>query len=91
MKCQYSSILHTKTLTTNNDTINIDLTSENIPWEKLNEISCFASPNRLLGLLDGHSAFEDRIFDLIAELPDGDSASEIVTDPILSEWMKRFD
>ena len=75
----------------NNDTINIDLTSENIPWEKLNEIFCFASPNRLLGLLDGHSAFEDRIFDLIADLEDGDSASEIVTDPILSEWMKRFD
>ena len=75
----------------NNDTINIDLTSENIPWEKLNEIFCFDSPNDLLGLLEGHSAFEDRIFDLIAELPDGDSASDIVTDPILSEWMKRFD
>jgi hypothetical protein len=76
----------------NNDTINIDLTSENIPWEKLNEIFCFDSPNDLLELLEGHSAFEDRIFYLmIADLEDGDSASEIVTDPILSEWMKRFD
>ena len=75
----------------NNDTINIDLTSENIPWEKLNEIFCFDSPNDLIGLLEGHSAFEDRVFDLIADLEDGDSASEIVTDPILSEWMKRFD
>ena len=75
----------------NNDTINIDLTSENIPWEKLNEIFCFDSPNDLLELLEGHSAFEDRVFDLIADLEDGESASEIVTDPILSEWMKRFD
>ena len=75
----------------NNDTINIDLTSENIPWEKLNEIFCFDSPNELLGLFEGHSAFEDRVFDLIADLEDGESASEIVTDPILSEWMKRFD
>ena len=75
----------------NNDTINIDLTSENIPWEKLNEIFCFDSPNDLIGLLEGHSAFEDRVFDLIADLEDGESASEIVTDPILSDWMKRFD
>ena len=84
-------MLHTKSLTTKNDKFNIVLTSENIPCEKLNEIFCFASPNRLLGLLDGHSAFEDRVFDLIADLEDGESASEIVTDPILSEWMTRFD
>ena len=66
----------------NNDTINIDLSSENIPWEKLNEIFCFDSPNDLLELFEGHSAFEDRVFDLIADLEDGDSASDIVTDPI---------
>jgi hypothetical protein len=75
----------------NNETINIDLTTENIPWEKLIEIFCFNSPAELLELLEGHCAFEDRVFALLGDFPEGASASNIVTDPILSEWMKRFD
>jgi hypothetical protein len=75
----------------NNDTINIDLTTENIPWEKLLEIFCFDSPTDLLDLLEVNCAFEERVFALMADLSEGDSASDIVTDPILSEWMKRFD
>ena len=75
----------------NNDTINIDLTTENIPWEKLFEIFCFDSPTELLELLEGHCAFEERVFGLMGDLPEGASASNIVTDPILSEWMTRFD
>jgi hypothetical protein len=55
------------------------------------EIFCFDSPAELLELLEGHCAFEERVFGLMGVLPEEASASKIVTDPILSEWMTRFD
>jgi hypothetical protein len=74
-----------------NDTISVDLTKENVPWDKLMAIFCFDSPNELLELLEWNSAFEDRVFTLLGESPEGTTASQIVCDPILSKWMTRFD
>lgn len=74
-----------------NDTISVDLTKDIVPWDKLMEIFCFDSPAELLELLVGHCAFEERVFGLMGDLPEEASASKIVTDPILSEWMTRFD
>ena len=73
-----------------NDTISVDLTKD-IPWDKLMAIFCFDSPNELLELLEWNSAFEDRVFTLLGESPEGTPASQIVCDPILSKWMTRFD
>jgi hypothetical protein len=74
-----------------NDTISVDLTKEIVPWDKLMAIFCFDSPNELLELLEWNSAFEDRVFTLLGESPEGTSAPQIVCDPILSKWMTRFD
>ena len=74
-----------------NDTISVDLTKDIIPWDKLMAIFCFDSPNELLELLEWNSAFEDRVFTLLGESPEGTTASQIVCDPILSKWMTRFD
>ncbi len=73
-----------------NDTISVDLTKDIIPWDKLMAIFCFDSPNELLELLEWNSAFEDRVFTLLGESPEGTQASEIVCDPIFSKWMTRF-
>lgn len=75
----------------NNDTINIDLTKDQIPWEKLLKIFCFDSPNELLELLEWNCAFEERAIRCMADLPEEASSSKIVADPILSKWMTRFD
>jgi hypothetical protein len=75
----------------NNDTINIDLTKDQIPWEKLLKIFCFDSPNELLELLDWNCAFEERVFRWMADLPGEASCSKIVADPIFSKWMTQFD
>ena len=74
-----------------NDTISVDLTKEIVPWDKLMTIFCFDSPNEILELLEWNSAFEDRVFKLLGESPEGTPASQIVCDPILSKWMTRFD
>ena len=74
-----------------NDTISVDLTKDIVPWDKLMEIFCFDSPAELLELLVGHWAFEERVFGLMGDLPEGASASKIVTDPILSKWMTKYD
>jgi hypothetical protein len=74
-----------------NDTISVDLTKEIVPWDKLMAIFCFDSPNELLELLEWNSAFEDRVFTLLGESPEGTLASKLVCDPILSKWMTRFD
>ena len=73
-----------------NDTISVDLTKDIVPWDKLMAIFCFDSPNELLELLEWNSAFEDRVFKLLGESPEGTQASEIVCDPIFSKWMTRF-
>jgi len=75
----------------NNDTITIDLTKDQIPWEKLLKIFCFDSPNELLELLEWNCAFEERVFRCMSDLPEDASSSQIVADPILSKWMTRFD
>jgi len=74
-----------------NDAIKIDLTKDNIPWDKLMEIFCFDSPNELLELFRWNSAFEDRVFNLSGNLPEGTPTSHLVCDPILQQWMSRFD
>jgi len=73
-----------------NDTISVDLTKDIVPWDKLMAIFCFDSPNELLELLEWNSAFEDRVFKLLGESPEGTQASEIVCDPIFSKWMTRY-
>ena len=74
-----------------NDTISVDLTKEIVPWDKLMEIFCFDSPNEILELLEWNSAFEDRFFRLLGESPQSTSASQLVCDPIMQQWMSRFD
>lgn len=74
-----------------NDVISFDVTRENVPWKQLLEIFFADSPEAMAEEMVMNPSFENKVIQLMANLPPETPSSHVVHDPVLRKAMAHFD